>query len=163
MLVIIPARGGSKGVLRKNIRELNGFPLIYYAINAALKCEAVNRVVVSTEDYEIAEIAVKHGAEVPFIRPKELATDNVGNTLACLDLLEKLSGAGEPYTEFCLVQPTCPLISSTELHATIEAFRRTGVDAAVTVTPFSYPIEAVFQMTEEGFLRNVVKSNAWLD
>lgn len=159
MLVIIPARGGSKGVPRKNIRKLNGFPLIYYAINAALKCKLVSRVLVSTEDSEIAEIALKYGAEVPLIRPKELATDFVGNTVACLDLIEKLADMGETYSEFCLVQPTCPLISPTELDATIKAFQGPGVDAAITVTPFGYPIEAVFQISENGFLRNVVKHN----
>ncbi len=75
MIAIIPARGGSKGIPRKNIKLLEGKPLIAYTIEAALQAKSVNRVIVSTEDQEIAKIAKKYGGEIPFMRPKELATD----------------------------------------------------------------------------------------
>ncbi len=75
ILVVIPARGGSKGIPRKNIREFAGYPLIAYSIAAGLQAELVSRVIVSTEDPEIADVARTFGAEVPFIRPVELAQD----------------------------------------------------------------------------------------
>lgn len=156
MLAIIPARGGSKGVPRKNIRELNGCPLIHYAIDAAKNCDFIDRIIVSTEDKEIADVASKYGAEVPFIRPIELAADNVGNTLACLDVIKKLETMGERYSEFCLIQPTCPLFSSVDLDLVIRAFNSSKADAAVTMTPFEYPIESVFEINETGYIRNVV-------
>ena len=71
-----PARGGSKGIPRKNIKTLGGKPLIFYSIQACLNCDIINRVIVSTEDLEIAAIARESGAEIPFLRPKELAQDN---------------------------------------------------------------------------------------
>ena len=77
-IAIIPARGGSKGIPRKNIADLGGRPLIAYSILAALKAKSINRVIVSTDDEEIAEVARQWGAEVPFLRPKELATDTSG-------------------------------------------------------------------------------------
>ena len=76
MLAIIPARGGSKGLPGKNLKVLNGFPLIYYTIRAAIDSSEVSRVIVSTEDIRIAEIAREYGAEVPFLRPMELAQDD---------------------------------------------------------------------------------------
>jgi len=78
ILCTICARGGSKGVPRKNIKKLNGKPLIYYTINQAIKWGKANKIIVSTEDEEIANISRKYGAEVPFLRPKELATDEAG-------------------------------------------------------------------------------------
>ena len=75
LTAIIPARGGSKGVPRKNIRELAGYPLIAYSIIACQKCSGIERIIVSTDDVEIAEIASRFGAEVPFLRPEEYAQD----------------------------------------------------------------------------------------
>ena len=77
ILAIIPARGGSKGIPRKNIRPFNGYPLIAFSIAAALQAKMVTRVIVSTDDEEIAEIALRYGAEIPFLRPPELATDHI--------------------------------------------------------------------------------------
>jgi hypothetical protein len=111
ILAIIPARGGSKGVPGKNIRLLNDKPLLAYSIEAALGCALVERVVVSTESPEIAAVAVRYGAEVPFLRPLELAGDQanldavIGNTLLSLEL------RGSIFQAHVVLQPTSPFRS----------------------------------------------------
>ena len=89
-VAIVPARGGSKGILRKNLVNLNGKPLIAYAIEAGLTCKEVDRVIVSTDDPEIAKVALKYGAEVPFRRPQELAQDDTPDRPVFLHLIEWL-------------------------------------------------------------------------
>ena len=105
ILALIPARGGSKGVPRKNIRELCGKPLIAWSIEAAQKSKYIDRLVVSTEDEEIAEIARYYGAEVPFMRPPELSRDETSGMAPVLHALEQLPG----YENILLLQPTSPL------------------------------------------------------
>lgn len=109
MLGVIPARGGSKGVPGKNIKELAGKPLIAYTIRAAIESGIFENVIVSTDSGEIAEIAVKYGAEVPFLRPKELSGDNVSSDDAILHGLAYCQRQGIEYSEVCKLQPTSPL------------------------------------------------------
>ena len=107
VIAIIPARGGSKGIPRKNIIDLCGKPLIAYSIQAALNAELVDRVVVSTEDEEIAEVSVQWGAEVPFLRPKELAEDTSGIGDAISYTIKKLGG-NRQNRAFVQFYPTSP-------------------------------------------------------
>lgn len=104
LTAIIPARGGSKGVPRKNIRELAGYPLIAYSIIACQKCSGIERIIVSTDDVEIAEIASRFGAEVPFLRPEEYAQDNSTD----LDVIKHFYSV-EGAQDLALVRPTTPL------------------------------------------------------
>ncbi len=122
ILCTICARGGSKGVPRKNIKELNGKPLIYYSINQALKWGKANKVVVSTDDEEIADIARYYGAEVPFLRPKELATDNAGKLDVIKHVVNYYENKGERFDIVVDLDPTSPLRSLNDLENALNLF-----------------------------------------
>ena len=109
ILAIIPARGGSKGLPRKNIKVLVGKPLIAWTIEEAKGSKYIDKIVVSTEDKEIAEIAKKYGAEVPFMRPRELAEDKTPTMDVLLHIVNQLEKRGEHYDFLALLEPTSPL------------------------------------------------------
>jgi CMP-N-acetylneuraminic acid synthetase len=134
ILGVIPARSGSKGVPRKNIALLNGRPLIAYTIKSALDSTLLTDVVVSTDDEEIAEVSSKLGAQVPFLRPEELATDGA-QTLPVLQhaVREMEAKTKVAYDIIVLLQPTCPMRSTEDIDAIIELIMRTGADSAVSV------------------------------
>ena len=104
-VALIPARGGSKGIPRKNIKILCGRPLICWTIEAAITSKCFDKIFVSTDDREIADIAIKCGAEVPFLRPKKLSKDSTPGISTALLLMEKIDG----FDSLCLLQPTSPL------------------------------------------------------
>jgi len=113
MIALIPARGGSKGVKGKNIKELAGKPLIAYAIEAALQCTDIDRIIVSTDRAEIADIAREYGAEVPFLRPAHLAEDQSSDRVVMLHLLDFLERSGSALPDFLTyLRPTTPFKSS---------------------------------------------------
>ncbi len=114
-LAIIPARGGSKGLPRKNIKELNGKPLIAYSIEAAINSKIFDKIIVSTDDKEIAEVALKYGAEVPFVRPRELATDTADSMDVLFHTINFLKKNGEEYDYIMKLQPTSPLRTEKEI------------------------------------------------
>ena len=120
-IVIIPARGGSKRLARKNISILNDKPLIYYTIEAAKRASEINKVYVSTEDDEIAKIAEDYGANVPFLRPKELSSDLVTADEAVKDMLQKLIVKEDFLIDYViLLQPTSPFITVKHLNNAIK-------------------------------------------
>lgn len=131
------ARGGSKGVLRKNIRPVAGKPLIAWSIEAARKSRLVNRIIVSTDDEEIAGIARLHGADVPFMRPDELAGDTAPEWLAWRHALNQCgcSATDSPVNVFLSVPATAPLRRPEDLDRCIETLLDTDADAVVTVRP----------------------------
>jgi len=135
VLGLIPARGGSKGVPRKNIRELAGIPLIAHSIQAARDATAIDSVVVSTDDEEIAEVAESHGARVPFLRPSELATDEAPTAPVITDALETLHEAGEAYDAFVLLQPTSPLRTATHINEAYSLYEESDADSLISVYP----------------------------
>lgn len=143
-LAIIPARGGSKGIKRKNIRELAGRPLIAYTIDAAKTSDAVDRVIVSTDDEEIGDVAIAAGAEVPFMRPTELARDD---TLTEPVLAHALTELDEEFDQFVLLQPTSPL--RTAEHVT-EAIRKFEQSDATSLLSVHQSKNYRWQYTEEG-------------
>ena len=108
ILAIIPARGGSKGIPRKNIQKLAGKPLIAYSIEVALKAKLVDRVIVSTDDEEIAEISIEYGADVPFLRPREMAQDNSNIGEAISYTLKRLQDNDEYFPFYIQLYPTHP-------------------------------------------------------
>ena len=120
MLAVIPARGGSKGVPHKNIRDLDGKPLIAYTIEAAIKSKVFDKIVVSTDSSEIAEIAQRYGAEVPFIRPKDLSGDFSSSDDVVLHAIDYLKRKGKEFEYVCKLQPTSPLRNETHI---MEAYR----------------------------------------
>lgn len=135
VLGLIPARGGSKGVPRKNIRELAGIPLITHSIQAARDATAIDSVVVSTDDGEIAEVAESHGARVPFMRPSELATDEAPTAPVITHALETLHDAGEAYDSFVLLQPTSPLRTATHIDEAYSLYNDSESDSVISVYP----------------------------
>ncbi len=120
MLAVIPARGGSKGIPKKNIKELAGKPLIFYTIEAAIASNIFSKVIVSTDDEEIAAVALNYGAEVPFLRPKEIAGDLIPSDDVIFHALSYYQERGMEYKEVCKLQPTSPLRNSKHL---IEAYQ----------------------------------------
>jgi CMP-N,N'-diacetyllegionaminic acid synthase len=130
LLALIPARSGSKGIPRKNIRPLAGKPLIAHTIGAALQARGIARVVVSTDDPEIAEIAREWGAEVPFLRPPELAADSTPGIDPVLHALERIPEA----TQVLLLQPTSPLRSVADIEGILAFQAQHGCPSAVSVT-----------------------------
>ena len=115
ILVVIPARGGSKGLPRKNILKLCKKPLIAWTIEAARKSRYVDRAVVSTDDPEIAKISRRHKAEVPFMRPKELARDNSSTIDAMMHAVDHFAERGEKFDYLALLEPTSPLRSENDI------------------------------------------------
>jgi len=133
ILAIIPARGGSKGVYRKNVRLLAGKALIVWTIEAALQARGIDRVIVSTEDEEIASIAMKHGADVPFMRPIGLALDETPSIAPVLHAVERLPG----FDWVLLLQPTTPLRSAEDIEGIIKFCCQKGALSAVSIAEIS--------------------------
>jgi CMP-N-acetylneuraminic acid synthetase len=135
VLGLIPARGGSKGIPRKNIRELTGIPLIAHSIQAAHDATAIDSVIVSTDDNEVAKIAESHGARVPFMRPSELAKDGTPTAPVITHALEILHDAGEEYDAFVLLQPTSPLRTATHINEAYSIYEEFDADSVISVCP----------------------------
>jgi CMP-N,N'-diacetyllegionaminic acid synthase len=136
-LCLIPARGGSKGIPRKNLRQVGGKPLIVWTIEQALAIEDDGQVdvVVSTDDQEIADVALAAGAAVPFLRPAELAEDTTATEPVVLHAIEQLSASGSRPDTVMLLQATSPLRHSGTLTRALAEFRESGADSMVGVVP----------------------------
>lgn len=135
MLCAIPARGGSKRLPRKNLRALAGKPMIAYTIDAAWRSGLFEDVYVCTEDREIAEVAVSHGAKVPFLMPEELCGDLVASHIPCQHLAAHLAAQGQPTDTLVCLQPTSPLRSVMDLQTSVDRFQRSDFDFLVSITP----------------------------
>lgn len=134
ILSIIPARGGSKGLPQKNIKDLNGKPLIYYTINASLNSEKISRTIVSTDCDKIANISKELGAEVPFLRPNSLANDtstSIETVLHCLDYLKEAEDYVPDYV--CMLQCTSPLRTETHINEAIKFMVDIRANSVVSV------------------------------
>ncbi len=134
ILGLINARGGSKGVPGKNIKLMNGKPLIGYSIECARQSRFIDKVLVSTDDPEIAEVAKSFGADVPFLRPQELASDTAKQIDAMIHAVNFLEDNGENYDIICVLQPTCPMRIAEDIDATLELLISSNADSAITVT-----------------------------
>ena len=148
LIALIPARGGSKGIPRKNIRKFCGKPLIQWSIEVALSAPSVERVVVSTDDIEIAEIALEGGAEVPFLRPAELASDTSPGIAPALHTLERLPSV----SQLLLLQPTSPLRRVEDIEAIVAMKEKEGAEAIASVTPSGKHPAWMFGMTSNRVL-----------
>ena len=141
MIAIIPARGGSKGLPGKNILPLCGKPMIAYTIEAAKQSKYIDRVIVSTDDQKIAEIALQYGAEVPFLRPDFLASDTAQAVDNYIYTIERLSKEwNTPIEEFVVLQPTSPLRIAEDIDGAIEMFMEKQADSVISYTPEAHPI-----------------------
>jgi len=154
LLALIPARGGSKGIPRKNILTFCGKPLLQWSIDLAMAAPSVDRVVVSTDDPEIAEMALAGGAEVPFLRPEELASDTAPGIAPVLHALEQLPAV----SDVLLLQPTSPLRLLEDVEAIVAMRREAGREAAVSVTPSSKHPAWMFSLSPQHQLKPLLPS-----
>lgn len=152
VLAIIPARGGSKGVPQKNLRSLGGRPLIEWTIEAAREAACVTRVIVSTDSPQIAEVARAAGADVPFLRPDELATDT-SNTL---DVVAHAIHSCPDYDVALLLQPTSPLRRSADIDAAFSLMRDTNAESCASVAPVEESPWLMFRISENGRMERVL-------
>lgn len=137
-LGLIPARGGSKRLPRKNLALLRGRPLLAYAIDAARLSGLFDDIVVSTEDSEIADVARSYGAVIPFMRPNEWAVDAVALVDVCLHAVTALAEQGQRYDALCLLVPTSPLRTADDIRGAWNAFRESGASFLMSVTDFDH-------------------------
>jgi len=150
-IAIIPARGGSKRVPRKNIKAFHGRPMIAYSIQAALESDLFARVVVSTDDAEIAEVARNWGAEVPFLRPATLADDHAGTVEVIQHAVELLREQGEDFAYACCLYATAPFVTPADLARGLEALRAHPDKAyAFTVTDYASPVQRALRLRPDG-------------
>ena len=138
-VAVITARGGSKRIPHKNIKEFCGKPIIEYSIEAALKSGVFDEVMVSTDDEEIAEIAKRAGAAVPFYRSKEAAGDYAATHEVILEVLEEYEKRGVTFEKVCCIYPTAPFLTAEVLRESMERLEQTGADGVVPVVAYSFP------------------------
>ncbi|MDD5168739.1 MAG: acylneuraminate cytidylyltransferase family protein [Syntrophales bacterium] len=160
VLCVIPARGGSKGVPRKNIKHLAGKPLIAYSIEQAMQSSYIDRVIVSTEDEEIAAIAKKYGAEVPFLRPVELAGDDISTIDVLLHAMDWIEKQGKyPFDILTLLHTTAPLRWVSDIDACIKLLIDTTADNVFSVADaHRNPYFNMVECDAEGKIKLVKKS-----
>ena len=153
-VAIITARGGSKRIPKKNIKQFCGKPIIAYSIEAAVKSQMFDEVMVSTESDEIADIARQYGANVPFMRSAENADDFADTTDVLLEVLECYKKTGREFDEFCCIYPTAPFITAEKLIQSHKLLENEEVYNVVPMVPFSFPPQRGM-VVREGMLRPV--------
>jgi pseudaminic acid cytidylyltransferase len=149
-LAVIPARGGSKRIPRKNVKLFGGKPMIAWSIEAAQHTKLFDRIVVSTDDKEIASIARKYGADVPFVRPAKLSDDHTGTAPVIAHAIEwHLKHDFDPI-EICCIYATAPFLRSEDLKLGQKALDQSDVDFAFSVTSYAFPIQRAIKLNNDG-------------
>lgn len=138
-VAIITARGGSKRIPRKNIKEFCGKPILAYSIEAAIKTGIFDTIMVSTDDEEIARIAMEYGAQVPFYRSEKTANDFATTNDVLLEVLEEYEKRGEVFDIGCCIYPTAPFITAERLKEAVEQLKASSAETLIPVVGFSYP------------------------
>ena len=144
-MAIIPARGGSKRIPRKNIKLFCGKPIIVYSIEAALSSKVFDKVIVSTDDQEIAEIAEKNGASVPFLRPSSLSTDETATAPVIAHAIDWLKADGIEVSEACCIYATAPFVQPADILNGFEKMQSGLWDFVFSATAFEFPIFRSFK------------------
>lgn len=145
-LAVIPARGGSKRIPRKNIKLFCGKPMIVWSIEAAQAAGCFDRIIVSTDDPEIADVARAHGAEVPFIRPPELSDDHTGTIPVVAHAVDWMVKQVGPVEFVCCLYATAPFVQAQDLRQGLEVLQRTGAKYAFSVTSYAFPIQRAIRI-----------------
>jgi pseudaminic acid cytidylyltransferase len=148
-LAVIPARGGSKRIPRKNIRPFHGRPIIGWSIAAAQDSGCFDRIVVSTDDAEIAEVARALGAEVPFIRPPELSDDHAGTIPVIAHAIEWHRREGFRAASVCCIYATAPFVAAQDLRQGLQTLERTHADYVFSATSYAFPIQRAIRLKED--------------
>jgi N-acylneuraminate cytidylyltransferase/CMP-N,N'-diacetyllegionaminic acid synthase len=155
MVAIIPARGGSKGVQGKNIKLLCGKPLIAYTIEAAKAAKRIDRIVLSTDDTDIAQIARAYNVDIPFMRPKELAQDDSRGIDTYIYTIDKLNKElNNHYDEFIVLQPTSPLRMPEDIDNAIELFYKNNANAVIACVMMPHPPTWARKINKDGKIEN---------
>lgn len=149
-VAIIPARGGSKRIPRKNVRNFRGKPIIAWSITAALESGSFDEVMVSTDDAEIASTARAWGAEVPFMRSLRTADDYATTSSVLTEVLAQYRGMGRAFDLACCLYPTAPFVCAADLASGKASLLESGFDVLMTVANYEYPIWRSLQRTEDG-------------
>lgn len=149
-LAVIPARGGSKRIPRKNIKPFCGKPMIAWSIAAALDSDCFDHVVVSTDDYEIGEVARQYGAEVPFVRPPELSDDHTGTVPVIRHAIEWFNEQGQMPVQVCCIYATAPFITAIDIKHGLDLLIDAGSDYAFSATRYPFPIQRAIRVSEQG-------------
>lgn len=147
-IAVIPARGGSKRIPRKNIKLFCGKPMIAWSIEAAQRSGCFDQIVVSTDDAEIAEVARHFGAQVPFIRPDVLSDDYTGTTSVIAHAIDWFAAQGYMPEQVCCLYATAPFVSSDDLRLGLDVLTKTGSDYAFSVTSYPFPIQRAIRINE---------------
>ncbi len=148
-IAIIPARGGSKRIPRKNIKLFFGKPLISYSIKLALDSKLFSKVIVSTDDKQIAKIAKEYGAEVPFLRPSELADDYTPSQDVISHALDFLKSEGHEFDYLCTIYATAPLLQVKYLKQGLKELKNSNAHMSFAVASMPFPIQRTFKITKE--------------
>ena len=148
-LAVIPARGGSKRIPRKNIKPFRGKPMIAWSIEAALASGCFDRIIVSTDDAEVAEVGRGCGAEVPFMRPADLSGDRIGTTPVVQHAVQWLVGKGTAVTEVCCIYATAPFLQPDDLRQAREHLHRGGFAYVFSATTFAFPPQRALRVLED--------------
>lgn len=147
-IAIITARGGSKRIPKKNIKEFCGRPIIAYSIRAAIESEAFDEVMVSTDSEEIAEIARSFGAKVPFLRSEKTSDDFATTSDVIKEVIEEYGKIGQNFDCICCIYPTAPFVTREKLSAAIGMVEVSNVDGVIPVVRFSFPPQRAFVVRE---------------
>ncbi len=159
-LAVIPARGGSKGIPRKNIKNINGRPLLQYTVDEAKNAKLLDRIIVSTDDEEIAKVAVQCGAEVPSLRPRELAGDGSKTIDVLMHVLREMENMSDKYDYLVLLQPTQPLRKGWHIDEAIEKIVDKNEESLVSVSMVKESPVLIRTINEDGSLKNLLNINS---
>lgn len=149
-LAVIPARGGSKRIPRKNIKPFCGKPMIAWSIEAALQSGCFDQVVVSTDDTEIAGVARQYGAQVPFVRPADLSDDHAGTTVVVAHATDWFRQSGIQPAQVCCLYATAPFVTVADIRRGLDCLDESGSDFAFSVTSFPFPIQRAIRINSRG-------------
>lgn len=148
-IAIIPARGGSKRIPRKNIKEFHGKPMIAYSIDTAVNSQCFDKIIVSTDDAEIAEVAIKHGAEVPFMRPADISDDYATTLDVIKHAIEFTESQGWAVKNVCCIYATAPFLTHEFIQKGLVEITSAKIDYAFSATSFPFPIQRALKLSDE--------------
>lgn len=148
-LAVIPARGGSKRIPRKNIKQFGDLPMIAWSIRAAIDSRCFDRIIVSTDDDEIAATAQEHGAETPFMRPANLSDDYTGTIPVIAHAVDWQNQNGSRATQVCCIYATAPFVQGSDLQRGLQVLQSSTVDYAFSVTTYAFPIQRAIRITSD--------------
>ena len=151
-LALIQARSGSKGLPNKNIKELNGFPLMGYTIKAAIESCCFDEIMVSTDSLQYAEIAKKFGANVPFLRSDEMAQDNASTWDTVREVLTRYKELGKEFDYVALLQPTSPLRDADDIQEAFQKIQTAHIHNVVSITEVEHPVQWCFRLGNENLI-----------